>query len=242
MKKIIITAAVLFLGTNIFAQKTETANTSMNEISINAGAGSPMGNFAKGDYANDKSGFAKGGFHLNLSGTHQLKKNWGINVVVGYSQFGSKGLQSLVEGYKEDSGTDSTTLTTSNKSSSFNVLVGPVYKVTVTDKFSVQIRALGGYTNTTLAGFKVYYEDYLAKTIMTQKTATAGGFGFQIGAGANYKITDKFSILANVDYFTSKPKFNIGYENYNVNAGRKIDTYKESISGINATLGIGFSF
>ncbi|MEP6712085.1 MAG: outer membrane beta-barrel protein [Ferruginibacter sp.] len=242
MKKIIIAVSVLFASTSLFAQKTKTSIIGNNEISINAGVGSPSGNFAKGDYADDKSGYAKAGFHINLSGIHNFNKNWGINVVIGYTQFDAKGLQSLVDGYKEDSGTDSTTLNTTNKSSSFSVLVGPVYKIPVCSKFSIHLRALGGYTNTTLAGFKVYYEDYLDNTVMTQKKATTGSFGFQAGAGVNYNVTDNISVLANVDYFTSKPKFNISYENYNVNSGRKIDTYNESISGINATLGIGFSF
>lgn len=242
MKKLIIAGTVFFAGNTIYAQKAKTTATATNEISINAGVSSPSGNFAKGEYDNNKSGYSKAGVHLNLSGVHYFTPNLGINVLIGYTQFGSKGLQSLVEGYKEDSGTDSTTLSTTEKSSSFSVLVGPIYKIPVTDKFSVQIRALGGYTNSTLGGFKVYYEDYLDNTIMTQKKSTAGSFGLQAGLGLNYKITNKIAVLANADFFTSKPTFNISYENYNVNSGRKIDTYKENINGINATLGVGFSF
>lgn len=242
MKKIIIAAAALCVVTTSFAQKKATAKTGKTEISINAGIGSPSGNFAKGDYADGKSGFAKAGFHMDLSGTYMFYKNWGLNLVVGYTQFGSKGLQNLVDGYKEDSGTDSTTLNTTNKNSSFNVLVGPVYQIPASSKFLVRLRALVGYSNTTLAGFKVYYEDYLDNTIMEQKKSSGGGFAFSAGAGVTYKISKNISILANADYFSSKPKINISYVNYNVNSGRKIDTYNENISGINATVGIGFSF
>lgn len=242
MKKIIVTAIALCAITTSFAQKKAAVKSSSTEISINAGVGSPSGNFAKGDYANEKSGFAKSGFHINLSGTYFFNKNWGLNLVLGFTQYGSKGLQSLVDGYKEDSGTDSTTLNTTNKNSSFNVLVGPVYQIPVSSKFSVRLRALLGYSNTTLAGFKVYYEDYLDNTVMEQKKSSGGGFAFAAGAGVTYKVSKNICLLANADYFSSKPNIDIAYVNYNVNSGRKINTYNENISGINATVGIGFSF
>lgn len=242
MKKIIIASIALCAVSTSFAQEKATEKSGSNEISVNAGIGSPSGNFAKGDYADATSGFAKSGFHINLSGTHYLNKNWGVNLVVGFTQYGSKGLQSLVDGYKEDSGTDSTTLNTTNENSSLNILVGPVYQIPVSSNFSVRLRALAGYTNTTLAGFKVYYEDYLDNTVMEQKKSSGGGFAFAAGAGVNYKVSKNISILANADYFSSKPTIDIAYVNYNVNSGRKIDSYKQSISGINATVGIGFSF
>ena len=243
MKKIILALAISLAFAPAFAQTTKPAvKMGSNEISINAGIGIPSCNFSKGDYADETSGFAKTGFHINLSGTHHFNKNWGVNVLVGYTQFGSTGLQSLADGYKEDSGTDSTTLNTTGNNSSFTVLVGPVYNIPVSDKFSVQLRALGGYTSTTLAGFKVYYEDYLDNTVMEQNKATGGAFGFQLGAGIKYKASDKIYILANGDYFNSKPSMDITYENYNVNSGRKLTTYNETVSGINITLGIGFSF
>lgn len=239
MKKIILAVAVFITGTCAHAQKV--TDTTSNEISINAGIASPTGNFAKGDYADEKSGFAKTGVHLNFSAVHYFNKNWGFNLLLGYSKYGYNGTQSLADGYKEDSGTDSTTLYTKGNNSSLSILAGPYYRIPLSSKFSVDLRALGGYVNTHLAGFQVFYEDYI-ENAMTQKESSGGSFGYQLGAGLTYSITNKIAIKANADYFSSKPKINISYENFIVNSGRKLRTYNEAVSGINATLGIAYSF
>lgn len=239
MKRIILAAAVFITGACAHAQKVTEATH--NEISLNAGIASPGGNFAKGNYADEKSGFAKTGLHLNLSAVHFFNKNWGAGLLLGYSQYGTKGKQSLADGYKEDSGTDSTTLYTKGNNSSLSILAGPYYRIPLSSKFAVDLRVLGGYVNTHLAGFQVFYEDYLTNA-MTQKESSAGGFGYQVGAGIRYSITKKIAIKANADYFSSKPKINISYDNFIVNSGRKLTTYNEAVSGINTTLGIAYSF
>lgn len=240
MKKIILAALVFALGMSAYAQKNKIDST-VNEISINAGIASPSGNFGKGDYSDEKSGFSKTGGHLNLSAVHYFTKNIGIGLLLGYSQYGFKGTQSLADGYKEDSGTDSTTLYTKGKNSSISILAGPYYRIPVSNKFAVDVRVLGGYVNTHRAGFQVFYEDYLENSMM-QKKSSGGGFGYQLGAGLRYSLTKNIAIKANADYFSSKPKINITYDNFIVNSGRRLTAYNETVSGINATLGVGFKF
>lgn len=240
MKKIISAVATILICMSVQAQK-EKIVTGSNEISINAGIASPYGSFSKGDYADEKSGFAKTGVHLNLSGVHYFNKNWGIGLLLGYSQYGHKGTQSLADGYKEDSGTDSTTLYTKGTNRTLSILAGPYYRLPISHKFAIDIRALAGYVNTHLAGFQIFYEDYLENS-MSQKESSGGGFGYQLGAGVKYSITDNIAIKANADYFSSNPKINISYDNFIVNSGRRLTTYNEAVSGINSTLGIAFSF
>lgn len=233
MKKILIAATIVFSTLVANAQKK-----SFN-LSINGGISSPAGSFSKADYYDGSSGFAKTGYQLNLSGVYQFSKHWGAGVLIGYSQYGFKNSLSLAEGYKEDSGTDSTTLYKKGSNSNFSVLVGPYYFIPVGKKVSISIRALGGYVNTHLAGFQVFYEDYLDNS-MTQKQASGGAFGFQVGAGVKYDVAKKVSLHFNVDYFSSKPNLDIAYDNFVVNSGRRLTSYNEAISGINATVGIGF--
>ena len=236
MKTIIITAAIILSGSLLYAQK----NHSAFEVSINGGISSPLGDFGKGDYADEKSGFAKTGYNFNVTGTYFMHKGFGIGALVGFSQFGFKGSQDLADGYKEDSGTDSTTLYTKGHTRTFSVLAGPYYSIEAGKKVSVDLRALGGYVNTHLAGFQVFYEDGLDNS-MSQKESSAGAFGFQLGAAIKYKVTNRIAVKINADYFSSTPKINIFYENFVVNSGRKLIEYNESISGINATVGIAFS-
>jgi hypothetical protein len=49
------------------------------------------------------------------------------------------------------------------------------------------------------------------------------------------------AIKANADYFSSKPKVDIKYDNFIVNSGRKLNSYDQSINGINVTLGVAFN-
>lgn len=235
MKKIIFTITMFGCGFAALAQKS----TSKFILSINGGIASPVGNFAKGDYADEKSGFAKTGPHFNLAGTYYLNKNWGVGMLVGYSQFCYKGSQSLSDGYKEDSGTDSTTLYQKGTNHSLSILIGPYYRLDAGKKISIDIRLLGGYVNTHLAGFQIFYEDY-TDNAMTQKESSAGAFGIQAGVGVQYHITNNLSVQINGDYFTSKPDIPINYENFVVNSGRRLSSYNESISGINATIGFAY--
>ncbi|MFT3948168.1 MAG: outer membrane beta-barrel protein [Agriterribacter sp.] len=239
MKKALLTFLIAFVSVSIYAQKKDSSSHFV--LSLNGGIASPMGNFSKGDYSDERSGFAQTGFHYNISGVYYLNKSFGIGALVGYSQFGHKGLQSLSDGYKEDSGTDSTTLLTKGNTRSLSFLAGPYYSFHLGSNFSIDLRVLGGYVNTNLSGFDVYYEDYTGN-VMTQKEASAGAFGFQAGAGIRYNITHKIGVQANVDYFSSKPKFDIRYDNFVVNSGRKLTTYNETVAGLNTTIGIVFNF
>ena len=237
MKQVLSAILIILLAASVHAQKT----SSHLEISLNGGIASPLGSFGKGDYADDKSGYSKTGGHFNIAAVYFINKRFGIAVSGGYSQFKFKGAQSLADGYKEDSGTDSTTLFTKGHNRNFSVLIGPYYSIPVSKKLSVDLRVLGGYINTHLAGFEIHYEDY-TDNIMMQNEASKSAFGFQAGAGVTYHITDKIGIKANADYFSSKPKMNISYDNFVVNSGRRLTTYNESLDGINTTLGIAFSF
>jgi hypothetical protein len=238
MKKLTLIIIACMTGAGVFAQKKSADKTFV--LSVNGGVSLPSGNFSKADYADPKSGFANSGGHFNITGTYYFNKNFGVGVLVGYSAFGHTGSKSLSDGYKEDSGTDSTTLYLKGNNHSLNVLIGPYYRIPVGNKFSIDLRVLGGYVNTHLAGFQVFYEDYTTNA-MSQEESSGGGFGFQAGAGVNYQLTKMIAIKANADYFSSKPKVDIKYDNFIVNSGRKLNSYDQSINGINVTLGVAFN-
>lgn len=232
MKKILIVMTAAACGLSVQAQKLQ--------VSVNGGIASPMGNFSKSDYSNEKSGFAKTGGNFNITGTWFLTKHFGIGALVGYSKFGYKGSQSLSDGYKEDSGTDSTTLYLKGSNHSWSFLAGPYYRIDASKKITVTARVLAGYTQTQLAGFQIFYEDYLDNA-MSQREASGGAFGLQAGLGVQYHLSKKLSVQVNGDYFTSKPDIAIHYDNFVVNSGRRLSRYNESISGIHATAGIAYA-
>ncbi len=236
MKKIVSAILIIGISAATHAQKSSTDHW---VFSLDGGIASPLGNFGKADYADEKSGFAKTGGHINVSAVYYVNKNFGIGILGGYSLFGFSS-QSLADGYKEDSGTDSTTLYKKGNNKNLSILIGPYYSIPVNEKFSVDFRVLAGYVKTHLSGFQVYYEDY-TDNVMTQRESSAAAFGFQAGGGLTYKITKLIRIKFNADYLSSKPTLAIHYDNFIVNAGRRLDTYNQSLSGINTTLGIAIS-
>jgi hypothetical protein len=231
MKKVIILLTVL---TGML-----TASAQHLTLSLNGGAAIPTGSFAQGEYSNEASGFAKAGGHFNITGTYLLNHHFGISALVGYSRFGFKGAQSLSDGYKEDSGTDSTTLYQQGSNHAWSFLAGPYYRMDAGKKLSISLRALAGYTRTHLAGFQIFYEDY-TDNAMAQREGSGGAFGWQAGIGLAYHLTHKLSLQVNGDYFMSKPDVAISYDNFVVNSGRKLRSYHESIGGITATVGVAY--
>ena len=140
MKKIIFTTIINGFALAASAQKTRHIEII---LSLNGGVAIPTGNFAKGDYADLTSGYASTGPTFNLAGTYYLNKHWGIGMLIGYSQFGNTGSQSLADGYKEDSGTDSTTLYVKGSNHSFSILVGPYYRINAGKRLFIDLAGLG---------------------------------------------------------------------------------------------------
>ncbi len=208
-------------------------------LSVNGGAGIPVGDFGKGDYNNEASGFAGTGGHFNVTGTWWFRNHFGITALAGYSRFGFKGAQSLSDGYKEDSGTDSTTLYRQGSNHALSFMAGPAYELAICKRLSVQFRALVGYTRTHLAGFQVFYEDY-TDNVMAQREASGGAFAWQAGVGLAYHLTKKLSVQINGDFFSSKPDIGMTYDNFIVNSGRRLSKYHRAISGVNATAGVAY--
>ena len=208
-------------------------------LSVNGGAVIPVGDFGKGDYGIEASGFAGTGGHFNVTGTWWFKNHFGITGLAGYSRFGSKGAQSLSDGYKEDSGTDSTTLYRLGSNHSLSFMAGPVYELAICKGLSMQFRALAGYMKTHLAGFRLFYEDY-TDNAMAQREASGGAFAWQAGVGLAYHLTKKLSVQINGDFFSSKPAIAITYDNFVVNSGRRLSKYDRAIHGVNATAGVAY--
>ena len=208
-------------------------------IGITGGSSIPFGNFTKTDFTNPDAGFAAAGGNIGLTGTYMLNKHIGISALASYHRYGVKGLQTLADGFKESFALDSTTVDTKGSNYSLNLLIGPIYSFSVGKKKNISIdsRILAGFVSAHLAGNQVFFEDQAASTF-SQNTATANTFGLQLGSGARYSVSTHVGVSLNVDYFYSKPDFQISYENRNNNAGRWVKNYNQPINGLNTNLSI----
>lgn len=210
-------------------------------ISITGGASMPLGNFAKTDYNNSKSGFAATGFNLGINGTYMFSKHWGITGLASYTRYSSAGLENIAGGFVESFAVGDATVKVKDDNHTFSYLVGADYSVSFCHHISVDLRAMTGLVHAQLAGYEVRLEDNTDGTFQ-QKTATANTIGFQAGAAARYDFCKHVGVALNLDYYYSKPDFTIENVNRTNNAGRLLTSYSEPIAGINANLSLVYKF
>jgi hypothetical protein len=217
-------------------------------IGITGGLSTLGGNFAKGDYADNASGYGGNGGNMGLTGVYfPGHSRFGIAALVSFQSYGFKGAQSLADGYKEGYSLDSTTLSTSGSNHAINVFVGPYYSIAAAKRLSIDVRVLGGLTSVHRAGYHVGFED--ADYDITQLESNGTAFGWQFGIAPRYNIGKNLSVMLSVDYFSAKPKFNVEYTSFHPGSGMEEagvsnqpinktlpTTYNETIYGINTNL------
>lgn len=235
--KITVICAVLFSCIQLNAQQERGKLF----ISILGGYSSAGGNFTKTEYANNTSGYAaKNGFNIQLHSGIYVTKNLAIGVAIGSRFFQPAGLQSLSDGYLDDFDVDSTTVTTTGGFINLNFMAGPTYTIPL-GKLSLDVHLLAGLSTLRTPQMKVDLEDNTVATFY-QNTSTGNGFGLQAGLGARYFFSKKVGVEFRVDYLTASPSVTIENQNRVVTAGRILNTYKEQIGGIGASLGVSLAF
>jgi opacity protein-like surface antigen len=239
---IFLSASITCSLTHAAAQDTKSSMGASDKsvmIGITGGLTMLSGNLAKTDYKDNSSGFAGSGYNFGVTGTWFLNKNFGISVLVSYQNYSIKGIDNIARGFQVDYFVDTAKATSKGNSSQVNVLVGPYYRLPLSDKFSIDGRLLVGLVDATLGGWTVLLTDggiAHPNATPTQDVAHAATFGGQVGIGLKYNITDNWGVMLNGDYYYSKPNFSITNEDRNANTGRKITSYNEAITGINANL------
>jgi opacity protein-like surface antigen len=215
-------------------------------VGISGGISAPLGNYSKTDMGtfnnwNNKSGFAKTGFNVELEGAYYLFPKIGIGGVLNFSDHGrlnKSDAQKLGDSYTDAFAVDFTTVSASKRYQTLNLLVGPCLSLPF-NKLTFDFRLLGGLTKSlSTPEISVQLEDDPAN-VFTQKSSTASAFGWQAGIGLRYSITEKIALSIRGDYF-STGGVKITNENRNNTAGRLVT--KQAMSWINASLGLAYVF
>ncbi len=189
MKQLTFSTALLIAASfSSLTTKAQSMNTddvkpsgsSRSFIGITGGLSTLGGAFAKGDYADNSSGFGGNGGNAGIAGVYFLPhSHFGITALASFHGYNFKGAQSLADGYKEGYDLDSTTLTTSGSNHAINIFIGPYYSIPVAKRFYIDVRALGGLTSAHRAGYHVAFED--ADYDITQLESNGSAFGWQFG-------------------------------------------------------------
>lgn len=209
-------------------------------IGITGGVSIPTGNFAKTDYEDNTSGFASTGFNVGIAGTRMLSRHWGVTGMAAFTRYNTAGLKSIAAGFVESFAVGDATVRAQGNNQTFSYMVGGYYSYPFCSKFAVDIRAMTGLVRAQLAGYEVQLEDN-ASSAFQQKTANANTIGFQAGAAARYNFSKHFGLMFNLDYYYSKPDFEIENVNRTNYAGRLLTSYNEPIAGVNANFSLVYT-
>ena len=229
---------ILVFTTVLFASQGHAQSEKGNSfLSLSGGPSFVSGNFVATTYADPTAGFAEAmGLNLQLQGGYYLADHLALGMALSSSVYSLTGLKNMADGYLNDFDVDSTTLTVTGKYRSWNIVVGPTYTLPV-KKFAFDAHLLAGVTLLQVPEFRVDLEDNTDATFY-QKAATGAGFGLQAGIGVRYFVTEKIAVQLGADYLLAKPEVTITNENRTNNAGRLLTSYKQSVGGVTARLGI----
>lgn len=246
MKQVLYAVAVL-LFTQVTAKGQTTgskvfhAQESKWKFGVMAGLAIPTGSLSETDYSSNKSGFSGTGGVFGASGNYLLKKHLSLSAVVNYQVFAFVGARRLADGFKDDFGVDSCTVSVEGRNYNINFLIGATWSSAITEKLYLDFRLLGGLSSAHLAGYNVYLEDNEVGTFGQAKSSNLA-FAAQGGVGVRYDFTRRFGVAINADYLYTKPDFEITNTNRKNNAGRIIDRYNQPRTAINSSISLLYSF
>lgn len=258
---------LLVLQLSVLAQADNTQNdnakkkTAKSYIEISGGISAPVGHFAQANYDN-QSGFAGVGPIIAISGVKYIAhSNWGLGGTLSYANYRMKDLSNLATGYQSTWDVDSTNVRGASYTS-IHAMLGPYYSIPVgivtidfhalagvNCMWSPQVDILledGGIAQTYDYKYNITNGSYPGNTYsFWQESAFSAVVAAQLGAGVRISPVNHFAIALRVDYFYSRPVFNVNWVNANPNAfpgERYFTSYTQPFNGINASIGLDYVF
>lgn len=203
MKKIAIVFALLsFLLQGLWAQSSKK-----QYMGLSIGPSIPLSDFAKTDLNDSTSGFAKTGVAFNFAYAYRISHNFGLQFVVNYS--GNKLDNITYENELMKANPDYNVRVESNQNwSSGGLFGGPYLRFPIGD-FSVDVRGLIGYYGSYAPQATIYAtkkETPNDKSTYYRETSRSYGFGYLLGAGMKYRLSDYYITLF-ADYVGSDLNF-----------------------------------
>jgi opacity protein-like surface antigen len=249
MTKHLITLIALFVIQTSFSQTSgdSSRKDKQSYLAITGGLSIPVGDFGSYNIKNNGAGFANNGFNAGISFAHVFWKNMGVAAMYRF----------------QNNTINNTGLTNQKTASQFPDSAWS----TVTTPWKVNILMAGYYysyplgrakkiyfdVKLMLGGVRTYSSGYtLTATLgpnllsVAQPVSVANSFGYCVGFGFKYNITDDVYLLLHADYLQSKPDFkNVSIVStvsgtiIGLNGGVTTQNFEQKISTYNLSLGIG---
>jgi opacity protein-like surface antigen len=183
-------------------------------------------------------GFAKPGFHFNITASYLITDNIGIMLMIGGSS------------NSFDVNTFSATIgypvyVSSNSYYTSEYLIGPFVSLPLSQKFTAKISAMIGIASSSYPSIDIALND----TLTAELDFNGGnGFAYNIGAGIEYNVNSNLSILLNLSYTGVTINYPSWMETYSspgyypLQITHSNDETQMSIGLLKPTLGIDYKF
>jgi len=220
MKKIFLIMVVLLVSGAMMAQGKLTTKSF---LAFHGGPSFTVGDFGSRNQNNDKAGFAKTGFNMNLNYGYQFARNAGLTGTAFYSRY-NLDKAALESGTLPGVNADHWQLQ--------GLAAGPMLTHHLTPDVVADLRVMGGVAHANLP-----------KGTFDGTVVTSGDwkwtFVFQGGLDLRFNISGNMFILTNVDYMWMQPEFK---SDFSPLIGGGTTRFHQTISVVNLTGGIGFKF
>ena len=222
-KKFLILCILLLAIINIYSQN----NAEREYFSFTVGPSFPLGGYAKKDFKNVASGFAKTGGNVNISYYRLMGKKTGITATL-LGQINPLNASAIAQAFDQSpfnsfsfgsqpgqpvpsNGTIYPNWHVDNSSWKIAALMFGGYGEFNSgngSKISFFTRALIGALYASSPSLKASSITDTAAAYLTQSSGSAVGFSFLLGAGIKYKLTSRISLLSGIEYLgTTKLTF-----------------------------------
>ena len=182
-------------------------------FSFSMAGSQPLGSFSQASLnpVNNTSGFAQKGFSLLLDATYPLNTHWGFKglVLINTSSLNNNNLDSMlvhrvpVSQLTEIPAKSYYSFTT-NSWTTYALLVGPVYTLTLGRAF-LDFQLQGGVNVTYLPQQKLQYNNPADQWLYLDKNSnsTAVTLGVLAGTAFRFPVTPRINLKVGLDYFRS---------------------------------------
>lgn len=242
MKKILSLLVIFFLALclipNTYSQEGEVF------VSLGGGASIPLGDYAATDFSKEESGFAMLGGNFNIYFGYRFNEYLSLAGLLNgcVNRYDYIKVQDEMYSIAAEEYPDTKWVIESKNWGLGGLLAGPVGSVPiVTNRFFFEARALAGFLYAySPAIYITGVEEGEPDLILNIEQGTSASWVVDLGAGFRYNRTRKQYFVLFADYMYSKPKFdNIGVNSEGFEFLRA-ESYTQTISTINISIGIGY--
>jgi len=233
MKKLLL--ALIFVSQFAFGQ-----SVNRQYVGLSIGPSFPLNDFKKAVLYDSTSGFANTGIAVSFDYAYRFTHNFGMQLIINYSgnSLNDGSYKDQLEAAHPDYGVS---VESTDNWTSGGIFLGPYLRFPITNKLSLDIRALGGY-------FGSYSPRVLVRTTKLDdnnvkdeyyiERARANNFGYMVGAGFKYKVNSYYVLLFG-NYVGSNLEFKdaVGWDWDNKPYSK---SFSQKINYMTATVGVGY--